>query len=153
MEYLYKQLSGSDIELLQQLLKVFGEVFRDTATYQGAVPSDEYLSSLLAGPIFISLVALHGQEVVGGLAAYVLEKFEQNRREIYIYDLAVAEPHRRKGIATQLIRELQRIAKEREAYVIFVQADQDEGDEPAIKLYESLGTKENVLHFDIPVDK
>jgi aminoglycoside 3-N-acetyltransferase I len=151
MEYSYKQLSVSDVGLLKQLLKVFGDAFQDTATYQEAVPSDEYLSSLLAGPVFISLVALHGQEVVGGLAAYVLEKFEQNRREIYIYDLAIAEPHRRKGIATQLIRELQHIAKERKAYVIFVQADQD--DEPAIKLYESLGTKENVFHFDIPVDK
>lgn len=151
MKYLYKQLNGSDVELLQQLLKVFGEVFKDTTTYQGMVPSDEYLSSLLAGPVFISLVALYGQEVVGGLAAYVLEKFEQDRREIYIYDLAIAESHRRKGVATQLIQELQRIAKERKAYVIFVQADQD--DEPAIRLYESLGTKENVLHFDIPVDK
>jgi len=29
--------------------------------------------------------------VVGGLAAYVLEKFEQQRREIYIYDLAVSD--------------------------------------------------------------
>src|SRR5690349_16347743 len=148
MEYSYKQLSVSDVGLLKQLLKVFGDAFQDTATYQEAVPSDEYLSSLLAGPVFISLVALHGQEVVGGLAAYVLEKFEQNRREMYIYDLAIAEPHRRKGVATQLIRELQHIAKERKAYVIFVQADQD--DEPAIKLYESLGTKENVFHFDIP---
>jgi aminoglycoside 3-N-acetyltransferase I len=151
MEYLYKQLNISDVELLKQLLKVFGEVFEDTATYQGAVPSDEYLSSLLAGPVFISLVALYGQKVIGGLAAYVLEKFEQDRREIYIYDLAVVTPHRRKGVATQLIRELQRIAKERKAYVIFVQADLE--DEPAIKLYESLGTKENVLHFDIPVDQ
>ncbi len=152
MEYSYKQLNVSDVGLLKQLLKVFGGAFKDTATYQEAVPSDEYLSSLLAGLVFISLVVLHGQEVVGGLAAYVLEKFEQNRREIYIYDLAIAEPHRRKGIATQLIRELQHIAKERKAYVIFVQADQE--DEPAIKLYESLGTKENVFHFDIqPGDK
>jgi aminoglycoside 3-N-acetyltransferase I len=151
MEYSYKQLNVSDVGLLKQLLKVFGDAFQDTATYQEAVPSDEYLSSLLAGPVFISLAALHGLEVVGGLAAYVLEKFEQNRREIYIYDLAIAEPHCRKGVATQLIRELQHIAKERKAYVIFVQADQD--DEPAIKLYESLGTKENVFHFDIPVDK
>lgn len=151
MNYSYKQLNVSDVGLLKQLLKVFGDAFKDTDTYQGAVPSDEHLSSLLAGPVFISLVALHGQKVVGGLAAYVLEKFEQNRREIYIYDLAIAEPHRRKGVATQLIRELQHIAKERKAYVIFVQADQE--DEPAIKLYESLGTKENVFHFDIPVDK
>jgi len=87
--------------------------------------------------------------VVGGLVAYQLRKFEQERSEIYIYDLAVAEEHRRQGIATALIRELQRIAAERGAYVIFVQADY--GDPPAVALYTKLGIREEVLHFDIPV--
>jgi aminoglycoside 3-N-acetyltransferase I len=85
--------------------------------------------------------------VVGGLAAYVLQKFEQERREIYIYDLAVAELHRRKGIATKLINDLRAIARERGAYVIFVQADKT--DDAAIQLYESLGIREDVFHFDI----
>ncbi len=31
------------------------------------------------------------------LAAYVPDKFERERREIYIYDLAVADGHRRRG--------------------------------------------------------
>jgi aminoglycoside 3-N-acetyltransferase I len=113
------------------------------------MPSDAYLRALLAKPTFIALAATRGDAVVGGLAAYVLEKFEQARSEIYIYDLAVAEAHRRKGVATGLIRALQGIAKERGAYVIFVQADY--GDDPAIRLYESLGVREEVLHFDIPV--
>lgn len=46
--------------------------------------------------------------MVGGLAAYVLPKFEQERSEVYIYDLAIT-------------------------------------------LYAGLGTREEVLHFDIPV--
>ena len=87
--------------------------------------------------------------MVGGLAAYVLPKFEQERSEVYIYDLAVAEPHRRQGIATALIRELQAVAATRGAWVIYVQADH--GDDPAITLYAGLGTREEVLHFDIPV--
>jgi aminoglycoside 3-N-acetyltransferase I len=37
---------------------------------------------------------------VGGLIAYELEKFERARSELYIYDLAVAEDHRRRGVAT-----------------------------------------------------
>ena len=81
------------------------------------------------------------------MAAYVLQKFEQQRSEIYIYDLAVDEPYRRQGIATGLINKLREIARERGAWVIYVQADY--GDDPAIKLYESLGTREDVLHFDI----
>jgi aminoglycoside 3-N-acetyltransferase I len=150
MDYQYKQLSNSDIVFLKKLLRLFGEAFEDIPTYQNAVPSDAYLQSLLSKPHFIVLIALNGDIVVGGLAAYELEKFEQERSEIYIYDLAVAEPHRRKGIATRLINELKAIAGEHKAWVIFVQADQ--GDIPAIRLYESLGTREDVHHFDIPVE-
>jgi aminoglycoside 3-N-acetyltransferase I len=149
MDYEYKQLSGTDIFLLKELLRVFAEAFEDIHTYQSAIPSDAYLQSLLSKPHFLVVVAMNGNEVVGGLAAYELEKFEQDRREIYIYDLAVSESHRRKGIATRLINELRHIAKQRKAYVVFVQADQ--GDIPAIRLYESLGIKEDVHHFDIAV--
>ena len=149
MDYTYKQLTLDDLEVLKKLLKVFGEAFNEIATYQNAVPSDAYLKNLLSKKHFIAVVAMNGDVVVGGLAAYELEKFEQERSEIYIYDLAVDEKYRRQGTATKLINTLQRIARERKAYVIFVQADP--GDDPAIKLYESLGTKEDVFHFDIPV--
>jgi aminoglycoside 3-N-acetyltransferase I len=77
----------------------------------------------------------------------VLPKFEQQRSEFYIYDLAVAESHRRQGVATSMIRELQQMAAARGMYVIFVQADR--GDDPAIALYSKLGVREEVLHFDI----
>ena len=147
MEHTYQQISDADLPVLKSLLAVFGEAFGEPDTYQGAVPSDAYLGALLRKPHFIALAALRGGEVVGGLAAYELEKFERARSEIYIYDLAVRESERRKGVATGLIRALGRIAQERGAYVMFVQADR--GDDPAIRLYESLGTREEVLHFDI----
>jgi aminoglycoside 3-N-acetyltransferase I len=95
-------------------------------------------------------VALAGEDVVGGLVAYELDKFEQARREVYIYDLAVAEVHRRQYIATALIEHLCEIAARRGAWVVYIQADQ--GDEPAIALYDKLGKREEVLHFDIPVE-
>jgi aminoglycoside 3-N-acetyltransferase I len=150
-KHTFKQLAGNDLPTLKALLALFGEAFAEPATYQSKVPSDDYLQALLAKPHFIALAALDGDEVVGGLAGYELEKFEQARSEIYIYDLAVGEGHRRRGVATGLIRALQGIAKARGAYVIFVQADR--GDDPAIKLYESLGTREDVHHFDIPVPR
>jgi aminoglycoside 3-N-acetyltransferase I len=131
----YKLLSVSDIPLLKELLEVFGEAFEEPQTYQGAIPSDAYLESLLGKDHFIALVALDG--------------LEQERKEVYIYDLAVSSRYRRQGIGTGLINHLKRIAKEMGAYVIFVQADA--GDIPAIRLYESLGTKEDVHQFDIPV--
>ena len=143
--YTYRQLARADVALLKHLLRVFGEAFGETETYQHSVPSDDYLARLLGKPHFIAVVAMAGDEVVGGLAAYELDKFEQDRREIYIYDLAVAERHRRRGVATALIGELRTIASQRDVYVIFVQADPQDG--PAIALYESLGTKRNGASF------
>lgn len=145
--YIYRQLGNSEAGLLKQLLRVFGEAFEDTPTYLHRVPDDAYLERLLSKEHFIALVALNGGQVAGGLTAYVLDKFEQDRREIYIYDLAVAQTHRRRGVATGLINELRAIARAREAYVIFVQADLV--DAPAIALYDKMGLKETAHHFDI----
>ena len=151
MQYSYARLTARDVDLLRGMLAVFGAAFADRATYLDAVPSAVYLQRLLASPQFVAIAARDPNgAVVGALAGYVLEKFEQDRREIYIYDLAVLEPHRRRGVATQLISTLQGIARDIRAYVIFVQADY--GDDPAIRLYEKLGTREEVLHFDIGVD-
>ena len=137
----------ADIFQLKDLLKVFGEAFDEIETYQGNVPSDDYLQSLINDPTFIPIIAEIDGKVVGGLAAYVLRKFEQQRSEIYIYDLAVKAENRREGIATGLINKLRETAREIGAYVIYVQADPP--DEPAVKLYEKLGVREDVLHFDI----
>jgi len=131
------------------LLDLFGEAFEEPETYGGNRPSEAYLRRLLAGDTFIALVAVEGGAVVGGLAAYELRKFEQERSELYVYDLAVRDTHRRRGIATSLLRTLCAAGRARGAYVVFVQADR--GDEPAIALYTALGTREEVLHFDIAI--
>ena len=147
-----RQLTPNDGGLMIALSTCFGKVFKDMQTYTEKRPSADYLKSLLGGDSFIALVALEGRDVVGGLAAYELKKFEQERSEIYIYDLAVSSEYRRKGIATALIERLKLIAANRGAYVIFVQADTDIEDEPAIALYTKLGLREEVLHFDISVE-
>jgi aminoglycoside 3-N-acetyltransferase I len=134
---------------MEALLTTFGKAFDEVETYSAARPSPAYLERLLGSDHFIALAALKNGEVVGGIAAYELQKFEQERSEIYIYDLAVAAVHRRQGIATALIQELKKIAAARGVYVIFVQADID--DAPAIALYTKLGTREDVLHFDIAI--
>ena len=144
-----RQLTRDDEALMRSLLGMFGKAFGEAQAYCGNQPGAGYLRQLLARDAFIALAALKNGEVAGGLAAYELQKFEQERSEIYIYDLAVAAEHRREGIATALIRTLQQLAAARAAYVIFVQADV--GDEPALAFYSKLGVREDVLHFDIPV--
>lgn len=140
-------LGPGDATLMAEANALFGREFGDAAEHAGRRPAVAYLDRLLARDDFVAIVALRGGAVVGALAGYVLRKFEQERSEIYLYDLAVDAAHRRRGIATALIAELQAIAAERGAYVIFVQADH--GDDAAVSLYTKLGTREDVMHFDI----
>ena len=140
-------LGRGDTAALRATLAMFGTAFGEPATYTARQPDDAYLARLLASDTFVAISAFSAGEVVGGLAGYVLPKFEQARSEFYIYDLAVDARHRRQGVATALIGELQQLAARRGIYVIFVQADH--GDDPAIALYTKLGVREDVLHFDI----
>lgn len=134
---------------MEARLATFDEAFNEVETYSGSRPNGAYLQRLLGSDRSMALAALKSGHVVGGIAAYELRKFEQQRSEIYVYDLAVSATHCREGIATALIDELKKIAAARAAYIIFVQADS--GDEPAIALYRKLGVREDVLHFDIAV--
>jgi aminoglycoside 3-N-acetyltransferase I len=148
--YCIERLTPGDVATFAELNTLFGEAFEDMDTYTAQRPDADYLRGLLADDGVFALVATDDDAVIGGLVAYTLRKFEQQRSEVYIYDLAVSIGHRRRGIATALIRTLQRLAAERGAWVLFVQADH--GDDPAIALYTKLGTREEVLHFDIAVD-
>ena len=144
-----RQLTSDDVALMEAMMTTFGEAFEEVDTYTEARPSTNYLERLLGSKHFIALAALKDGAVVGGLAAYELQKFERERSEIYIYDLAVAAAHQREGIATALMERLKTIAATRGVYVIFVQADR--GDSPAISLYAKLGARADVLHFDIKI--
>jgi len=144
-----RRLGPADVLSLRAMQAVFADAFADPESYLARPPSDAYVARWLGSEARVMLVAEIDGEIIGGLSAYVLDKAEQERSEIYVYDLAVLERHRRRGVATALFRELQAIGAAIGAWVIFVQADH--GDEPAIALYTSLGTREDVLHFDVPV--
>src|SRR5215204_7764350 len=106
-----RHLTSADAPLLRQLNTLFGEAFAEAETYTAEPPSGAYLEGLLAKEHVIALVALAGEEVLGGLVAYELDKFERARREVYIYDLAVRAERRRQGIATALIARLGEIGR------------------------------------------
>ena len=146
-----RQLTPGDLPLFESLMSMFGHVFEEPDTYTDKRPTAEYVERLLRNETFVALVAIESGTVVGGLTAYELPKFEQERSEMYIYDLAVVETHRRRGVATALINKVRAVGKARGAWVVFVQADWD--DTPPVELYSKLGVREDIHHFDIPVDE
>ena len=144
---LVRTLTGEDVEPMRAMLVMFGNAFGEPSIYTTKQSDDAYLKHLLAVDTFIAVAAFAGENVIGGIAGYILPKFEQPRMELYIYDLAVDGAYRRRGVATAMIQELKNVAAARGIYVICVQADS--GDDAAIALYTKLGVREDVLHFDI----
>lgn len=145
-------ITSDELGLVGEVLEVFAAAFDDPESYLSNQPNAEYLRHLLDSKFFICLAARKDGKTVGGIAAYELIKFEQQRSELYIYDLAVSQENRREGIATAMIEKLKEIARSRGASVIFVQANTENEDLPAIALYSKLGKREDVLHFDIEVE-
>ncbi len=151
--YTCNRLHMGNTTTVRKLLEMFRVAFDEPESDRAIVPDDAYLDGLLADPTCTVLVAENAEgDVLGGLVAYELRKFEQRRSELYLYDLAVDERYRRQGIATALITKLKQIGKDVGAYVIFVQADTV--DKPAVALYTKLCSivEPEVVHFDIDVD-
>ncbi|HVF83438.1 MAG TPA: AAC(3)-I family aminoglycoside N-acetyltransferase [Sphingomicrobium sp.] len=142
------RLGSEDERLFRGMNELFADVFEDRETYLSASPGPRYVAELLADSSFVALVALSDDRIVGALTAYRLRKPEQERSELYIYDLGVVASARRQGVATALIDWLRGHAAEIGAWVVYVQADPP--DTPAVALYSKLGVREDVLHFDIP---
>ncbi|GHG96529.1 GNAT family N-acetyltransferase [Comamonas sp. JC664] len=151
-ETTYQRLrsANADLTLMQELNAVFAVAFEDPEAY-AQPPEDDYLRAILGREETVVLVARVDGQVVGGLVAYELPKLERRCSELYVYDLAIAPPFRRQGIATELFTQLKKVAADRGIPFIFVQADA--ADAPAVGLYAGLGAREDVAHFDIATSK
>ncbi len=147
MTWSTRRLNNEDVAAMRALNLLFAEAFDADPNYTDAPPEADYIQDTLARAEVIALVAEHAGAVVGGLVAYVLPKLEQRRSEIYIYDLAVADHMRRKGVASGLLNHVREIAAQEGASAVYVQADYE--DDPAVALYTKEGTREEVLHFDL----
>ena len=80
-EFEVRRLFAADLQVMRDLLRVFGEAFDEIETFSARKPGDDYLMGLLGNSDFVALAALERGEVIGGLAAYELPKFEQQRSE------------------------------------------------------------------------
>ena len=142
------RIGADGTAVMEAANRLFLEVFADEAYAWGRSRRRDHLAKLLADPKFIALggVGSTGKWSVRSLAMS-WSSSKPERSEIYIYDLAVRAAFRRRGVATALIEALKPIAQACGAWMIFVQADPVDG--PAVALYDKLGVREDVLHFDI----
>jgi ribosomal protein S18 acetylase RimI-like enzyme len=71
--------------------------------------------------------------------------------EMFLYELAVGDAHRRKGVATALVEALKAVARERGNYGMWVVCEND--NEAAIRTYRRVGgTSSSPILFDWEFD-
>ncbi|MDQ3877662.1 MAG: GNAT family N-acetyltransferase [Actinomycetota bacterium] len=84
----------------------------------------------------VYLVAYIGEELVGAAHAYVMQH-PTGWKHLYIDEIDTAKPHRRRGVATRLMNELLRLAREVNANEAWLGVD--EGNDAGYALYRKLG--------------
>src|SRR5918911_794333 len=82
--------------------------------------SVEYMERFLSNPLNYLIVAEANGEVAGFLLAHALPRLKQDSYKMFIYEIDVAEPHRRKGVGTALISEVRRIVRKEKMLNAFV---------------------------------
>ncbi|MDO6462502.1 GNAT family N-acetyltransferase [Granulosicoccaceae sp. 1_MG-2023] len=110
--------------LFRLIASEYGETFK--------APGDEHLSRLLRNRHFFALSATADGKIIGGLTAQALPMVNQPAYELFVYNLVVDKAWRRKGIAVQLLKRLQRIAGDNDIHSIFIAADPDDPVAPGL---------------------
>lgn len=100
------------------------------------IAGGEPQTALLAAGETIFLAAFDGDEPVGFVFGYELPRRHGSPSILFVYELDVDEGYRRQGLATRLMRELGRIARERGIREGFVLTEPD--NDAANALYRSL---------------
>ena len=107
------------------------------ALAEQTAPTPEQAAEFLADDRMIFLVVFDGREPMGFLFGYELLRRHGERAIFFVYEVDVRERYRRRGVATKLFAELERLVRARRIRRAFVLAA--EGNEPAMRLYESVG--------------
>lgn len=128
-----KRLRAGDRDEARATFRVMQEAFEAEA---GPL-SDAHVDGLLGSGAFWALSARLDGEIVGGLTAHTLPMTREEAREVFLYDISVAEPARRRGVGRRLVEELRRLAAEDGIDVMFVPADDE--DTHALDFYRALG--------------
>ncbi len=146
-EFTAKRLTSSDVEEAGQLFTVMSRIFSEDCN----TLSPAYLRQLLGRSEFLAIAAFRGTEIVGGLTAHILPMTRTEAREVFLYDLAVLEERRRKGVGRLLVETLREEASALGIGEIFVAADN--GDLHALEFYRRLGgTPAPVTIFSFSAD-
>jgi aminoglycoside 3-N-acetyltransferase I len=103
---------------------------------------DRYCESLLGNPRFWVFTANDSDIIAGALTAWELPLTSRQESELMIYDLAVDEPHQRRGVGRLLLNAVLTEAKASGIDVAWVPAAHE--DSHALDFYRAVGGREEL---------
>jgi aminoglycoside 3-N-acetyltransferase I len=137
------RLTKKSSKEFKELIKLFNDVFQEG---NDLLPSDSYLENLLTNPYLMVYVTTIDNEIVGGLTAYILPKYNAEKSELFIYDIAVKPEFQRRGIGRSLISKIKEDCVNIDIDEIFVAANEE--DDYALDFYRATdGRAEKAIHF------
>jgi aminoglycoside 3-N-acetyltransferase I len=128
-----RRLRLGDRNKARALFALLSDVFQEPVE----TLSDQYLDRILGEEGFWVLAAWADGELAGGLTAHTLPMTRTEAPEIFIYDVAVREEMRRKGVGRSLVKVLREQAGALGIRVVFVLAENDDAE--AVRFYEAAG--------------
>lgn len=129
------QIDASNSRVLANVADVFDEAI-DFA----------FVDAYLAAPNHILLVAMDGELVVGHIRG-VIHVHPDRAPELYIDNLGVDDAYQRRGIATDLLAALRKIAATKGATELWVATEAD--NEGALAFYRSVGMQgDGMVYFE-----
>lgn len=127
-----KRLGVGDDEIVLQAAHLFDEA-----------PTPSAVRRFLAEPGHHLLVAFADGKPVGFVSGVELTHPDKGT-EMFLYELAVDEGHRRRGFGTALASALRQLARERGCYDMWVLTDED--NEAALGTYRKSGSTDSSVH-------
>ena len=100
-------------------------------------PPPEYLAGFLSRGDNVLIVATVDGVPAGFLLAYLLDRIDRDQPMMFLYEIGVAESHRRRGIGTQMIAELKAVCRSHDVMKMWVPTGRS--NIPAMRLYASTG--------------
>ncbi len=138
-----QRLGPADRDLARATFALMASVFGER---QSSL-SDDYLDRVLARPEFWGLAASSAGSVIGGLTAHTLPMTAYEGSELFVYDIAVAPNHQRRGAGRRLLDFLRREASALGISTVFVPVHDE--DTEAHAFYTAVGgTASKVTFFD-----
>ena len=104
------------------------------------------LNQALKNPNYELLVAELEGEIVGFIDQWIIQDFTHGAKLSYIHSLYVSSKHRRKGIASRLLQETMKNARDRKVSEIHITTRFD--NKPAISLYRKQGLLREHLELE-----